>query len=96
VVVEMATRPGPVKDGIAAFQGGFASLLRDLVVTARELGELPADEDPDALGFELNGIMFAANAKFVLSDDPSTLDLARRIVRRRLGVATDADTPAIG
>ena len=96
VVVEMGTRPGPVKDGIAAFQGGFGSLLRDLVVAARELDELPADEDPEALAFELNGVMFAANAKFVLSDDPSTLDMARRIVRRRLGVSTDAGAPTKG
>jgi AcrR family transcriptional regulator len=86
VVVEMGTRPGPVKEEVAAFQGGFAELLRQLITTAIEQGELPDDEDPEALAFEINGLMFAANASFVLRDDPTTLDLARRIVRRRLGI----------
>jgi AcrR family transcriptional regulator len=86
VVVEMGTRPGPVKDEIAAFQGGFAALLRQLVVTAQELGELSADEDPDTLAFELNGVMYAANASFVLRGDAATLDMSHEIVRRRLGV----------
>ena len=90
VVVEMGTRPGPVKDEIAAFQGGFAELLRQLITTAIEQGELPDDEDPEALAFEINGLMFAANATFVLRDDPTTLDLARRIVRRRLGISGKA------
>ena len=93
VVVEMGTRPGPVRDEIVAFQGGFAHVLRELIVTAQAMGELSADEDPDALTFELNGIMFAANANFVLRDDPAALDMARQIVRRRLGVA-EANTRA--
>ena len=46
----------------------------------------PRDEDPDALTFELNGIILAANANFVLRADPAALELARRVVRRRLGV----------
>ena len=90
VVVEMGTRPGPVKEEVAAFQGGFAELLRQLVATAIAQGELPDDEDPEALAFEINGLMFAANASFVLREDPTTLDLARRIVRRRLGITGKA------
>ncbi len=45
----------------------------------------PASEDPDQLAFELNGIILAADTNFVLHDDPAVLDLARQIVRRRLG-----------
>ena len=85
VVVEMGTRPGPVKDGISAFQSAFTELIRSMVVTALEQGELAAGEDADALTFELQGAMFAANATFVLRGDPEVLDLARRVVRRRLG-----------
>jgi AcrR family transcriptional regulator len=90
VVVEMGTRSGPVKDGIVTFQAGFTGLIRQMILTALEAGELPADEDPEALTFELSGIMFAANANFVLRDDPGALDMARRIVRRRLGISSDA------
>jgi AcrR family transcriptional regulator len=89
-VLEMGTRPGPVKDRIATFQGGFTALIRQFVVTAIDQHELPADEDPDALTFELNGIILAANSSFVLRDDDAGLDLARAIVRRRLGITSES------
>jgi AcrR family transcriptional regulator len=89
-VLEMGTRPGPVKERIAAFQDAFTAQIRQFIVTALERHELPADEDPDALTFELNGIILAANANFVLHEDPAALDMARNIVRRRLGIATTA------
>jgi AcrR family transcriptional regulator len=88
-VLEMGTRPGPVKEEIAAFQSGFTGLIRQFVVTAIERDELPAHEDPDALTFELNGIILAANASFVLRADPAALDLARTVVRRRLGLVAE-------
>ena len=87
-VLEMGTRPGPVKEEIAAFQAGFTALIRQFVVTALDQHELPADEDPNALTFELNGILLVANANFVLRGDAGALDMARSIVRRRLGITT--------
>jgi hypothetical protein len=80
----MGTRPGPVKDRVAEFQGGITALIRQFVVTAIEQGELDADEDPDALTFELNGIILAANASYVLRGDARELTLARSVVRRRV------------
>jgi AcrR family transcriptional regulator len=85
--LEMGTRPGPVKDAVAAFQGGFVDLLRGFAATAIEQHELPPDEDPKRLAFELNGVILAADANFVLHDDPAVLDLARQVVRRRLGLS---------
>ena len=87
-VLEMGARPGPVKEQVAAFQGRFSGLVRQFVVTAIEQHELPGEDDPDALTFELNGIILAANANFVLRDDLAAIELARLVVRRRLGVAT--------
>ena len=84
-VLEMGTRSGPVKDQVAEFQDRVTGLIRQFVVTALEQHELPADEDPDALTFELNGMILAANANFILHEDPAALDMARRVVRRRLG-----------
>jgi len=92
-VLEMGTRPGPVKEQIAAFQSGFSALIRQFIVTALEQAELPTDEDPDELTFEINGIILAANANFVLRDDPATLRTAKHIVRRRLGITTTAARP---
>jgi AcrR family transcriptional regulator len=83
-LLEMGTRPGPVKERIAAFQSSFTALIRSMVVEAINRQELPAGEDPDALTFELNGIILAANASFVLHDDPAVLDMPRRLLHRRL------------
>jgi AcrR family transcriptional regulator len=88
-VVEMGARPGPVKDEIATFQRAFNGLIRQFVEVALEQGALE-DEDPEALAFELNGVMFAANADFVLREDSQALDLARAVVRRRLGTSAAA------
>lgn len=83
--LEMGARPGPVKELIAAFQSQFGALIRGFAATALDQDELPADEDPDQLAFELNGIMLATDTNFVLHDDPAVLVLARQIVRQRLG-----------
>jgi hypothetical protein len=82
----MGTRPGPVKERIVAFQTGFSGLIRSFVEAAIEEGEL--DADPVQLTFEINGIILAADASFVLLGDPRTLDVARQVVRRRLGLDT--------
>jgi len=84
--LEMGTRPGPVKERVAALQAGFAALVRQFAGTAIEQQELPTREDPDRLAFELYGIMLAADANFVLHDDPTVLNMARQIVRQRLGL----------
>jgi AcrR family transcriptional regulator len=93
-ILEMGTRPGPVKERVAAFQDRFTALIRQFVVRALERGELPADEDPDALTFEISGVTLAANSSFILRQDPAALQLAKNVVRRRLGLApADAASP---
>ena len=87
-VLEMGTRPGPVKERIAAFQGSFTALIHGFAVTAIDRHELPADEDPAALAFELNGIILAANSGFVLHDDAEVLEMPRNLLRRRLGISS--------
>jgi AcrR family transcriptional regulator len=84
--LEMGTRPGPVKERLAAIQSGFTALLGSFAATALEQHELPAREDPDRLAFELHSILLGADTKFVLNDDPAVLDLARQVVRLRLGL----------
>jgi AcrR family transcriptional regulator len=84
--LEMGARPGPVKDLLVAIQKEFVALLRSFAVTAIERKELASDEDPDRLVFELHGILLGADAKFVLHEDPAVLEMARDVVRRRLGL----------
>ena len=89
--LEMGTRPGPVKESVAAFQSQFVALIRGFAATALDQGDLPAGEDPDRLTFELNGIILAADTNFVLHDDPAVLDLARQVVHQRLGLSNDTN-----
>jgi Tetracyclin repressor-like, C-terminal domain len=89
--LEMGTRPGPVKETVAGFQAGFVDLLRGFAATAIAQHELPPGEDPGQLAFELNGIILATDANFVLHDDSAVLDLARQVVRRRLGLGGDGN-----
>jgi AcrR family transcriptional regulator len=83
--LEMGARPGPVSELLGEVQSRFGALIRGSAAAAVEQNELPADEDPDRLAFELNGIMLATDTNFVLHDDPAVLDLARQIVHQRLG-----------
>ena len=85
--LEMGTRPGPVRERVAALQSESEALVRGFAVTALEQQELPAREDPTTRGTTLNGITRAADTRFVLYDDPAALDLARQIVRQRLGIS---------
>jgi len=89
--LEMGTRPGPVKEAVAGFQAGFVDLLRGFAATAIEQNQLPPGEDPDQLAFELNGICLAADANFVLHDNPAVLDLARQVAHHRLGLGSDGN-----
>lgn len=84
--LEMGTRPGPVRDRIAAIQTGFTAQLRAFAATAAGQHELPAREDPGRLAFELHAILLAADTKFILHGDPAVLDLARQVIRQRLGL----------
>ena len=90
--LEMGTRPGPVRDRVAAWDSWFAELVREFAATAIEQRELPAWEDPDRLTFELHGIMLAADVSFVLHDDSTVVDMARQIVRQRLGLSDSGNT----
>jgi AcrR family transcriptional regulator len=84
--LEMGARPGPVRDRLAAVQSDFTALLRSFAVTAVEQHELPADEDPDRLAFELHAILLGADTRFILHDDPGVMVLARQVVHHRLGL----------
>jgi len=90
-VLEMATRPGPVKESVTAFQAGCVYLLRGFAAAAIQQRELPAGEDPDRLAFELNGVIRAADANFVLHDNRAVLDLARQVMHRRLSLGSGSD-----
>lgn len=82
---DVGTRPGPVRDAIAAQQHDWLSFLERLARKAIELGEIDADDDPRQIAFELNALLVAASTTFVLQGDASVFDRARTAVGRLLG-----------
>jgi AcrR family transcriptional regulator len=84
--LELGARPGPVKERVADFQAGLATHLRTFVTAAREHGELPTTEDTDLLAFEIGGFLLNGNSNYVLFGDPRALEVARNVIRRRLGL----------
>lgn len=89
---ELQSRPGPVKDRIAAFdrrwKGRFAEHLR----VAQEAGDIARAEDLDQLFFELDAYLLYAHAAFAFRGDPAVLDRAADAVRARLAAAAPAPT----
>lgn len=81
---EFGSRPGPVREEVAAAQRDWTGLLRAVAARARQIGELPAHTDPDQLAFQLASLLAGANLTYVLHDDPALLARARQAVRALL------------
>jgi AcrR family transcriptional regulator len=81
---DVGTKPGAVRDAVAAQQRDWVQLLERLARKAADGGELESRVDPAQLAFELNAILASAATTFVLQGDASVLDLARAAVRRLL------------
>jgi AcrR family transcriptional regulator len=83
--IEYDARPGPMRDAIAATMKRWLGALEREAAIAIEAGELPADDDPADVAFELNALAAAASYGFQLWRDPEVFDRARRSMRRALG-----------
>jgi AcrR family transcriptional regulator len=81
---EFGTQPGRVKQEVAEFLRGWGELLEALVTEARDRGELDPGTDTAQVAFELGGILLAANAGFLLEDDPAVFERARRGIEHLL------------
>jgi AcrR family transcriptional regulator len=84
-MVEWDTRPGPVRDAVAAFQRRWLRTLAADGDVAIRAGELPAEPGPEQLAFELNGISLSLNLALRLWEDPAASDRARAAAERLLG-----------
>jgi AcrR family transcriptional regulator len=87
VAAEIDTHPGPVRDRALAFVAEWFGLLRQAVADAQAEGDINRAEDPDQLAFQVNAYLLFANAQFVATGDPHTLDRARVAIERCLAGA---------
>jgi AcrR family transcriptional regulator len=77
---EFGSRPGPVREEVAAAQRDWAGLLQAVAERARDAGELPVRADPGQIAFQLASLLAGANLSYVLHDDPALLSRARQAV----------------
>ncbi len=92
---EFHARPGRVRDELADVRRRWLDAGAALVAAARDLGELDAACDPDAVAFELDALGMAANLHDQLCDDPTAFDRAASAMRARLRAIATAPHPAL-
>lgn len=84
---EFDTRPGPVRDRVAAIQQGWVELIERMIREAQAAGSLGATEDPSQLAFELHAYLLMGNIGFILYGDAVHLERARAAIADRLSRA---------
>jgi AcrR family transcriptional regulator len=85
---EFDSRPGPVRDEIAALTKSWLVALQDEIAFARSAKQIRAAVDPVQLAFELHAYVQDANWAFKLFNDKSAFLLARRAIADRIAAAS--------
>jgi AcrR family transcriptional regulator len=86
VLPEFDTRPGPVRDELNSARAAWLELIAGEVAYMQENGELDDRLPPDAIAFEIDAVLAAANLERNLSGEATALTQARRVLRSRLGI----------
>jgi AcrR family transcriptional regulator len=87
VAAELDTRPGPVRDRVAAVAHDWMRLLADAVRQAQRQGEIDPELEPEQLAFELNSLLSLGNTVFLLDGTQDALERARRGLSERIARA---------
>ncbi|WP_280271291.1 TetR/AcrR family transcriptional regulator [Nocardia wallacei] len=87
---EFDSRPGRVRDAIAAARRDWQTLYATTIAEAQSMGQIRADSDPVDLAFELDAFARMAAEDAALFDDDQRYDRAEALILARLrAVATD-------
>jgi len=81
---EFDSRPGPVRDRIAAIMKEWLATLAQVVSDAQADGQFDKKIDPAQLAFEINALELAANWAFQLYGDKQAFARARAATLERL------------
>jgi len=92
IAAEMDTHPGPVRDRAVQLTDEWLRQIETAVRDAQAEGAIDPAEDAEELAFELDAYLLLANAQFVVSQEPTPINLARRALERRLTAAAPAAT----
>lgn len=85
---EFDSRPGRVRDQIAALTKSWLKAIEDEIVFAQSLGQISSAVDAAQLAFELHAYVQEANWAFKLFSDKSAFRRARQAIASRLSSAT--------
>jgi AcrR family transcriptional regulator len=88
----MDTHPDPVRDHAVQLAEEWARHLETAVRDAQDEGAIDPGEDARELAFEVDAYLLLANTQFVVSQEPTPIDYARRALQRRLAAAAPART----
>jgi AcrR family transcriptional regulator len=81
---EFDSRPGVVRDRIAAIMKEWLLVLGEAVKEAQVAGHIESDTDPTQLAFEFNSLELGANWAFQLYSDKQAFVRARQAILDRL------------
>jgi AcrR family transcriptional regulator len=84
VAAEMDTHPGPVRDLAIQLTLEWRNQLETAARDAQVEGAIDPSEDPEQLAFEINAYLLLANAQFIVSQEPTPINRARRAIERQL------------
>ncbi len=87
VAAELDTHPGPVCDHAFEVVQEWLGSLETAVRDAQAEDAIDSSEDAEQLAFELDAYLLLANAQFVISQDSTPINRARRALERRLTTA---------
>jgi hypothetical protein len=77
---EYRSRPGAVRDAVAADMRTWLDFVAEAARRAIAAGDLPASTDPSQLAFQINALLDAANDSSLLFDSAAPYDQARRAI----------------
>ena len=93
VAAEIDTHPGPARDHALATVADWFNQLETAVTEAQAEHTINPDDDPTQIAFELDAYLLLANAQYVATNDPATLNRARHAIDRLLHSTAPATTP---
>ncbi|HEY6249101.1 MAG TPA: TetR/AcrR family transcriptional regulator, partial [Candidatus Angelobacter sp.] len=92
---EFDSRPGMVRDRIAAAVKQWLATLTRAVEEAIKAGHLKANIDPNRFAFEIKSIGVGAHSDYQLTDDRKAMGKARSIVRDRIHAVATPSCPRL-
>ena len=81
---EFDSRPGTVRDRVAAIMKEWLEVLRRAIVEAQSAGQFDKSVDPAQLAFEINALELGAHWGFQLYGDKQAFERARAAILERL------------